>query len=67
VELGVPTLWPVTPAEYASWEDADQVQKLLEAYLEVQRSSGGVGGGHWRRRIAKRTAGAGGGLWSKPA
>jgi len=45
VELGVPTLWPVTPAEYASWEDADQVQKLLEAYLEVQRSSGGLGGG----------------------
>jgi putative aminopeptidase FrvX len=45
LELGVPTLWPVTPAEYASWEDADQVQRLLEAYLEVQRPTGGVGGG----------------------
>ena len=45
VELGVPTLWPVTPAEYASWQDADQVQKLLEAYLEVQRPTSGVEGG----------------------
>jgi len=45
VELGVPTLWPVTPAEYASWQDADQVQKLLEAYLEVQRPTSGLGGG----------------------
>ena len=45
LELGVPTLWPVTPAEYTSWEDADQVQRLLEAYLEVQRPSSGVGGG----------------------
>ena len=44
-ELGVPTLWPVTPAEYASWQDADQVQKLLEAYLEVQRPTSGLGGG----------------------
>jgi putative aminopeptidase FrvX len=45
VELGVPSLWPVTPAEYASWEDADQVQRLLETYLEVQRPTGGVGSG----------------------
>ena len=45
VELGVPTLWPVTPAEYASWQDAGQVQKLLEIYLEVQHPTGGVGGG----------------------
>lgn len=44
-ELGVPTLWPVTPAEYASWQDADQVQRLLEAYLGIQRPSSAVGGG----------------------
>ena len=44
VELGVPTLWPVTPAEYASSADADQLQRLLEAYVEVQRPSGGVAG-----------------------
>jgi putative aminopeptidase len=37
VELGVPTLWPVTPAEYASGQDAGEVQRLLEAYLEVQK------------------------------
>ena len=45
VELGVPTLWPVTPAEYASWQDVGQLQKLLEAYLEVQGPISGVGGG----------------------
>ena len=45
VELGVPTLWPVTPAEYASWQDMGQVQKLLEAYLGVQRPAGGTAGG----------------------
>src|SRR5882724_5749194 len=45
VELGVPTLWPVTSAEYASWQDAGQVQKLLEGYLGVQKPSTGMGGG----------------------
>jgi putative aminopeptidase FrvX len=45
VELGVPTLWPVTPAEYAAWQDAWQVQKLLEAYLEVRQHSGVITGG----------------------
>ena len=39
VELGVPTLWPVTTAEYASGQDAGEVQRLLEAYLEVQKSN----------------------------
>ena len=49
VELGVPTWWPVTPAEYVSWQDAGQVQKLLEAYLGIRPTSdvagtaGGVG------------------------
>ena len=49
VELGVPTLWPVTPAEYASSQDVGEVQKLLEAYLEVGQparvKTGGMGGG----------------------
>jgi len=45
VELGVPTLWPITPAEYASWRDADQVRRVLEAYLDVQRPTNGVGSG----------------------
>jgi putative aminopeptidase FrvX len=45
VELGVPTLWPVTSAEYASGEDVGQMQRLLEALLEVQRQPKGVKGG----------------------
>src|SRR6266852_51222 len=45
VEFGVPTLWPVTPAECASWQDANQVHRLLETYLEVQRPISGVKGG----------------------
>jgi putative aminopeptidase FrvX len=45
VELGAPTLWPVTPAEFVSKEDADKVQRLLEAYLEVQPTTVGIGGG----------------------
>lgn len=47
VELGAPTLWPVTLAEYASWQDAGQVQRLLEAYLEIRPPSeaAGIGGG----------------------
>jgi len=45
VELGVPTLWPVTPAEYVSWQDANRAQRLLEAYLEVQPPTSAVGGG----------------------
>jgi putative aminopeptidase FrvX len=48
VGLGVPTLWPVTPAECVSSQDAGQVQQLLEAYLEVQRPTRGVGGGSGR-------------------
>jgi len=45
VELGVPTLWPATPAEYALWRDAGELQKLLEAYLEISKLSGGLGAG----------------------
>jgi putative aminopeptidase FrvX len=43
VELGMPTMWPVTPAEYASWRDAVNVRNLLEAYLEVQQPWHGIG------------------------
>jgi putative aminopeptidase len=41
VELGVPTLWPVTPGEYVSWTDIGQLQRLLEAYLEIPKPTGG--------------------------
>jgi putative aminopeptidase FrvX len=48
--LGVPTLWPVTPAEHASWNDAGNLVRLLEVYLAIPAplsgSGGGSGGGH---------------------
>ena len=45
VELGLPELWPVTPAEYVSMHDSDRLEMLLEAYLEIPKSTEGVGGG----------------------
>ena len=45
VELGVPELWPVTPAEYVSMHDSGRLEMLLEAYLEIPKSTGGMGGG----------------------
>src|ERR1700741_440996 len=44
VELGVPTLWPVTPAEYVSRADLDQLQRMLNAYVKIQPASVGVPG-----------------------
>jgi putative aminopeptidase len=50
VELGVSELWPVTPAEYVSMHDSGRLEMLLEAYLEIPKSTGGMGvgtsGGH---------------------
>src|SRR4029077_10586572 len=45
--LGVPTLWPVTPAEYLSWKDIGDLTRLVESYLDIGASSvgGGTGGG----------------------
>jgi putative aminopeptidase len=37
VQLGVPTLWPVTSAEFISRYDLAQLERLLEAYLEIPR------------------------------
>ena len=45
VELGVPELWPATPAEYVSVHDSDRLEMLLDAYLEIPKLTGGVGGG----------------------
>ncbi len=49
--VGIPTRWPVTPAEYASWADASSLNRLVEAYLDIPKPSGGSlgggsGGGH---------------------
>ena len=43
--LGVPTLWPATPGEYVSWNDAGNLTRLFEAYLDIREPSGGLGGG----------------------
>lgn len=41
VELGVPTLWQVTPAEYGAWSDIEELQRLIEAYLDIPKPIGG--------------------------
>jgi putative aminopeptidase FrvX len=41
VEIGVPALWPVTPAEYVSGSDTGRLERLLEAYLEIPKPTGG--------------------------
>ncbi len=43
--LGVPTLWPATPGEYVSWNDAGNLARLFETYLDIREPSGGLGGG----------------------
>jgi len=48
-ELGVPLLWPVTPAEFASGEDATRLERLLHAYLEIPKpKAGGFSGSRGR-------------------
>ena len=44
-EIGVPVLWPVTPAETVSLQDEDQLRRVLEIYLDVPKSTTGTGGG----------------------
>jgi putative aminopeptidase len=38
-QLGVPALWPATPAEFVSRDDLVHLERLLEAYLEIPRQS----------------------------
>ena len=40
VELGVPTLWPVTPGEFVASKDIAELQRLLSAYLEIPKPVG---------------------------
>lgn len=50
-QLGIPTLWPVTPAESISSNDRGQLERLLEAYLQIPKPTtehgegGGIGSG----------------------
>lgn len=43
--LGVPTLWPVTPGEYISWNDVGNLTRVLEGYLAIPEQTAGAGGG----------------------
>ena len=43
-QLGIPTLWPVTPAESISSSDRGNLERLLEAYLQVPKPTTGGGG-----------------------
>jgi len=51
VQLGIPTLWPVTSGEVISLNDRGNLERLLEAYLQIpkptsaHRVGGGTGGG----------------------
>ena len=44
-QLAIPTLWPVTPGESISWVDRGNLERLLEAYLQISRPRSGLGGG----------------------
>ncbi len=44
-EVGVPVLWPVTPAEAVATEDIARVVSLLETYLEIPKPNAGIGDG----------------------
>jgi putative aminopeptidase FrvX len=49
VQVGLPLLWPVTPAETVSLDDEGSLEQLLEAYLGLPSAGalgGGVGAGH---------------------
>jgi putative aminopeptidase FrvX len=44
-QLGVPTRWPVTPAEFVAYRDLGNLESLLESYLQIPKPTGGTGGG----------------------
>ena len=49
-QLGIPTFQAVTPGEFISWNDRGNLERLLEAYLQIPkartgRGEGGSGGG----------------------
>ncbi|MGB7848043.1 MAG: M20/M25/M40 family metallo-hydrolase, partial [Candidatus Acidiferrum sp.] len=52
-QLGIPVLWPVTPAEYASWNDVGQLKRLLEMYLEIPLPGGGLVAGEISSAIGR--------------
>jgi putative aminopeptidase len=59
VQIGVPVLWPVTPAETFAVQDRGQLETILQTYLSTADSSsgmgGGMGGGHEQMAIEALT------------
>ena len=45
VQVGIPTLWPVTAGEFISWNDRGNLERLLEAYLQIPKPTSGAGEG----------------------
>ena len=45
VQIGVPILWPVTPAETVAVQDRGQLATILQTYLAIAASGAGLGGG----------------------
>ena len=43
VQLGVPLLWPVTPAEFSAARDEEALRKALEGYLEIESGARVIG------------------------
>jgi len=41
VQIYVPLLWPVTPGEFSSFRDREQLEQLLKAYLGIQEPTTG--------------------------
>ena len=42
-QVGVPTLYPVTPAESVSWSDTGSLVRLLESYIAIPQFRGDIG------------------------
>jgi putative aminopeptidase len=43
-EIGIPILWPATPAETSSLRDEEQLQRIVELYVGIEKDAAGVGG-----------------------
>lgn len=44
-QLGITTLWPATSGEFISWNDRGNLERLLEAYLQIPKPTTGAGEG----------------------
>ena len=44
-KFGIPTLWPGTSGEFIAWNDRGNLERLLEAYLQIPKPTTGHLGG----------------------